>query len=288
MSKSKRASRKEGYKIKTLPPLNSVAPYIMKTRGDATNYISGSICIEGIEDYIFKKRNEGLNGFGLMHVVLAAYVRMLATHPELNRFIRGQRIYSRNCIEAMITIKRDMTVEAEETVLKLIFPPDATAEDVYNIVNSEIDQYRSGVSDFDNTAKLLNYIPGLFLKFTVWVLNLLDYFGLLPRKLTKLSPFHGSFAFTSMASLGIPPIYHHLYNFGNIPLFMSLGKKYTKLELQRDGSVIERRYADYKITCDERICDGFTYASALKCLNTIVRNIEMLDSPPEEIKKDIE
>ena len=44
----------------------------------------------------------------------------------------------------------------------------------------------------------------------------LDYFGFLPRWLTKLSPFHGSVYITSMASLGIPPIFHHLYDFGNV------------------------------------------------------------------------
>ena len=49
--------------------------------------------------------------------------------------------------------------------------------------------------------------------------------GLLPRALTDLSPFHGSLYITSMASLGIPPIYHHLYDFGNVPVFCSFGKK---------------------------------------------------------------
>jgi len=40
-------------------------------------------------------------------------------------------------------------------------------------------------------------------------LKLLDYFGLAPYSLIKVSPFHGSMFITSLGSLGIPPIYHH-------------------------------------------------------------------------------
>ena len=46
-------------------------------------------------------------------------------------------------------------------------------------------------------------MPRLLLKFVVWFLKTLDYFGLLPAFLTDLSPFHGTVIFTSMGSLGI-------------------------------------------------------------------------------------
>ena len=38
-----------------------------------------------------------------------------------------------------------------------------------------------------------------------------------PKFLLELSPFHGSIYFTSMGSLGIKPVYHHLYDFGTAP-----------------------------------------------------------------------
>ncbi len=285
--KKQKIPKKEGRKIKTIEPMNRVAPYIMKTRGDASNYISDTLDITAAEDYIFKKRQEGLSSFGLMHVFLASFVRMISQHPEMNRFIRGQRIYARNCVEVMITIKREMRIDAPETVLKLFFPRDATAEDVYRITTEEIDSYRNTESDFDSLAKVLNYIPGLFLKSTVWFLNLFDYFGWLPRKLTKLSPFHGSFAITSMGSLGIPPIYHHLYNFGNIPIFFAFGVKYTKNELKTDGTVKSFKCVDYRITTDERIADGYAYAAALKHLKSTMKHPEVLDLPPKEIIEDI-
>lgn len=278
---------KEGRKIKTLPPISRVSPYIMKKRQDASNRLSDTLDIEKTDEYIYKKRQEGLKGFGMLHVFVAAYVRLVSQRPAINRFIRGQKIYSRNCIEVMLTIKKEMKLEAPDTCLKLIFPPDATSEVVYNIIQEAIEKSRAAESDFDDLAKVLNYIPGLFLKFTVWLLNLFDYFGLIPRRLTKLSPFHGSFAITSMGSLGIPPVSHHLYDFGNIPVFCAFGAKYTKYEIEPDGSVKQHKYIDYNFNTDERICDGHYFASAFKLYKSILKNPEVLDKPPEKVYEDI-
>ena len=143
-------------------------------------------------------------------------------------------------------------------------------------------------TNFDDLAKAFNLIPGVLLKFVVWLLNLLDYFGCLPRALTRLSPFHGSLYITSMASLGIPPIYHHLYDFGNVPVFVSLGKKYRVSELTSDGAVVVRKYMDYTVVTDERICDGFYFASALRYLRGILQNPGCLDEPAAVVVRDVD
>lgn len=279
--------KKEGRRIKTLPPISRVSPYIMKKRQDASNNLFDTLEITNADEYIFKKRQEGLKGFGMLHVFITSYVRLISQRPALNRFIRGQQVYSRNCIEIMLTIKKEMKIESPDTVLKLFFPANATSDDVYKILNDAIDESRKSDSEFDGLAKVLNYIPGLFLKFTVWLLNFLDYFGLVPRLLTKLSPFHGTFAITSMGSLGIPPVYHHLYDFGNIPVFCAFGAKYTKNDLELDGSVKQHKYVDYTFTTDERICDGHYFAAALKLFKTILKNPVCLDNPPEVVYEDI-
>lgn len=274
--------------MRTISPMTRVAVYIMKKRQDASNLFADTVNIDHTTAYIAEKRKAGLKGFGMMHVFMAAYVRTIAQYPGINRFIRGQKIYARNGIEMMITIKREMTLNAEETVLKVDLTPDMTAQQVYDLLKEIVESSRTGESDFDDTAKILNYIPGVVLKFTVWLLNLLDYFGLLPRKLTKLSPFHGSFAVTSMGSLGIPPIYHHLYDFGNIPVFCAFGPKYVKKTVLADGTVEKRKYMDYKVTTDERICDGHYYAAAMKCFKALITNPWSLDEPPAEIRADID
>lgn len=280
--------RKDGRKIRSLAPYDYVSPYIMVERNDASNFFRDTLFIEEMEKYIRGKKDEGLKSFGVMHVLIAAYVRLVSQKPRVNRFIGGQKIFARDIIEVNLAIKPEMNENSTDTVIKMRFQPTDDVYDVYRVVENTINEARKPEnSGFDNTAKIINYVPGLIKKNLVWLLKLLDYFGLLPKALTDVSPFHGSMFITSMGSLGIPPIYHHLYNFGNIPIFFAFGKKYKENEIADDGSVIAHRYVDFRFTCDERIADGHAYASALKELSQIVKRPEQLDAKPEKVLEDI-
>ncbi len=283
--------RKDGRLIRSLPAMNRVALYIMPNRNGASVYFHDSFEITEVENYIRKKRKQGLKGFGIMHVLLAAYVRVVSQRPGVNRFLSGQKLFARDDdIQVLLTVKREMTLDAEETIVKMHFQPTDTADQVYEKLNKLLEDIRSGNpdSDFDKTADVIAHIPGVFLKFSIWFLKLIDYFGLLPKSLLEVSPFHGSFFITSMGSLGIPPVYHHLYDFGNVPAFMSFGAKRKENELRPDGTVVTRKYVDYTIVCDERICDGFYYASAFKLMRSYIRNPHQLDEPPVQVVRDVE
>lgn len=281
-------AKKEGRKVTFINPMDCIGNYIMPNRNGATNEFSCQVDITETEDYIVGKKAEGLKGFGLLHVVLTAYTRMLSQRPGINRYIRGQKVYARNDIQYSLVVKKQMKLEAPETCIKLITEPTATSYTIFEDINQLIEENRGDSEDngMDKVAKILAYIPGILLKFTVWMLKTMDYFKLLPRFLTIISPFHASMFITSMQSLGIPPIYHHLYDFGNCPLFISIGLPYTQYELQADGSVVRKRYMEMKIVCDERICDGHYYASALKLLKRYIEHPDCLDTPPKEVIED--
>ena len=280
--------RNDGRRLRSLSAIFTVSPYIMVERNDASNFIKDSIEITEIEKYIREKRKQGLTNFGIMHVIIAAYVRAVASYPGINRFIGGQKIYSRDYVEVNMSIKKEMITSAPDTVIKVRFSPSDTAEDIYRKMNDKIEEVKNTPLDssFDGLARAINYIPGILLKFVVFMLKMLDYFGLLPRALTRLSPFHGSMFITSMGSLGIPPIYHHLYNFGNVPVFCSFGCKRSARELNADGEVVFKKYVDWTWVTDERICDGFYFATALKTIKRTLIHPEKLDFPPEKVERD--
>ena len=283
--------RTDGRRVRSLPPMAQVSPYIMVTRNTSTNYFTDSFELSHIERYVRQKRREGYTNFGVMHVLLAAYVRALARYPGLNRFLAGQKVYTHgDDVQFCMTIKKEMSSDSPDTVIKVHLSPKDTAMDVYNKVNVKIEEVKNTPldSNFDNTAHVLTLIPGVFLKFTVWLLRTLDYFGMLPQFLLEVSPFHGSVFFTSMGSLGIPPIYHHLYDFGNLPVFGSFGCKRRSLEVQEDGTVVQKKYIDFKFCMDERIVDGFYYAAFFKHYKHIILHPEVLDNPPEEVVRDID
>ncbi len=280
---------KNWYKIKSIEPMNMVSPFIMVNRIGSMNLFSDRLEITEAEKYIKKKRKEGLKGFGMLHLLIAAYVRTVSQRPGINRFIRGQRIFARKNIEVEMTIKKELKLDAPETCIKAVYMPDATSDEVYRVFTGLVDEFKntSNESSFDSLVKVLRYIPAVLLKFFVYLLKTLDYFGLIPRFLTELSPFHGSFFITSMGSLGIPPVFHHLYDFGNLPLFLSYGAKYEENSLDKEGNVVTKRYIDFTISCDERICDGHYYASAIKYLKSVFNHPEVLDAPPEKIIEDL-
>lgn len=283
--------RTDGRRLRTLDPMSQVSPYIMVSRNTSANLFAESFEITQLDRYIRQKRREGMTNLGLTHILLAAYCRSMCRYPGLNRFIAGQKVYTHgNDIIFCMTVKKEMTSDSPETIIKLHLTPTDTIYDVYAKMNAEVEHVKNSPLDssFDNVAHLFTLIPGIFLKFTVWLLKTMDYFGLLPKFLLEVSPFHGSIFLTSMGSLGIPPIYHHLYDFGNLPVFGSFGCKRRALEVQEDGSVVQRKYMDVKFTLDERTVDGFYYAAFFKHYKRLLQHPEILDNPPEEVLRDID
>ena len=279
---------KTGRRIKSSIPMDSVSPFIMPSRIGASNIFSATVDIEKSEKLI-REQKESMPSLGMIHVFMAAYVRTISQLPGINRYIQGQRLYARDGIEICMTIKKELSLNAPETVIKLYAKPDDTLENIYNQLHVTVSENKQDgdQNSMDAVARFLIKIPSVFLRFTVWILKIFDYFGLLPRALTKLSPFHGSMFITNMGSLGMPPIFHHLYNFGNLPVFIAMGGKRTEYVLDKDGQVQKKRFLDFNVSCDERICDGHYYSRAFKKLRRLLENPEELLTPPEIVVEDI-
>ena len=282
--------RKEGRLLRSLDPFTKFTPFIMAQRNDATNSFQDTFCIDRTEKYIRQKREEGLKGFGMMHIFIASYIRTASQYPAINRFVSGQRIYARNNIEVVLTVKHEMSTESGETTIKAYFEPTDTAEDVYRKMNEKIDEVKGDAEDngTEKAAAIFGKLPRLLLRFVIGLIKLLDYFGKVPQAMLAVSPFHGSMIITNLGSLGIKPIYHHIYNFGNLPVFIAFGTKRKENELQPDGSIETRRYMDFKVNMDERICDGFYAAKALKLMKRVMSNPWELDHAPETVVEDVD
>ncbi len=283
--------RSDGRKLRTIQPMNRLMPYIMKKRSDAQNTFADKIEISKADLLCRKKVLEGKTNFSFLHVLLAAYLRVITQRPGVNRFVSGQKIYARNEIVFVMTIKKEMSLSAPDTVIKVKFDPNDTLDDVYdkfNVVATDAIASLDKQTSFDKLMKLFILIPGFVLKFIVWLVEKLDYIGWLPKGFMDLLPFYGSMIVTSMGSLGINPIYHHIYDFGNLPVFLSYGKKRTVFEYDKTGAMIKKRYIDLKAVTDERICDGFYFASAFKYFKKIIENPDILETAPTELVEDID
>ena len=281
--------RKDGRMIRSLPAFSRFIPYIMPTRNDALNYYEESMEVSEVDRCLRRLRVDGYKGLGMLHFLIAAYIRLVSMLPGLNRFVVGRRIYARHDICVVMTVKRALSTEATETTIKVHFEPTDTIFDVYRKLNEKIDEIKAS-DEHNNTedvADALSHLPRLLLRIVIWLLRVLDYFGWLPESLTEASPFHGSLIITDLGSLRIGPVYHHIYNFGTLPMFLAFGAKHHVYELDRHGNMVDRKYVDCKLAMDERTVDGHYYAQAFQAWRYIFQHPEILEQPPTRIVDDI-
>ena len=280
--------RKEGRHLRTINAMNKFMPFIMPMRCDALNTFAETLDVTRADGFIKDMIAAGYDNFSFLHIMLAAYVRTVSQKPGINRFVSGQRIYARNNIEVVMTIKKSMKIDEPDTCIKVTFAPDDTAAEIYEKFNQVVQANQEDAeskSDFDKIMDFFTKFPRLILRGVVGLVKWFDYHSVV---LLPDLPFYGSMIITSMGSLGIPAIYHHIYDFGNLPVFLAFGKKYYKLVMDREGNVFKRRHVDLKVVTDERICDGYYYASAFKYIKKIFDNPTVLDTPPAEVKEDID
>lgn len=276
--------RSDGRKLKNIPPFFKIIPQVMRTRADSQVYYSYDIPIKAMDEYINKKAEEGIK-ISYMNIVYAAMVRLIAQRPRLNRFVMNGRTYARNDIEISLAIKKNLTDEGQETTIKLPFTGNENIfeikEKIDNVIAENKDTANS--NDTDILATTLSLIPNFLLKLAISFVMFLDKHGMLPKFVIKASPFHTSAFLTNVASLGIDAIYHHLYDFGTTGLFLAMGKK-KKDYIYDDETVKEEKCISLAFVCDERICDGFYFASSVKMFNRFLKKPELLEENISKIE----
>ena len=279
--------RSDGRKIKTLDPIFRVIPHVMKERSDAHVYYTQDLPIKAEDEYSSKTESEKGIRMSYMNIIYAALVRLLAEKPFLNRFAMDGRTYARHGIFISLAIKKGMTEEAEETTLKIPFTGRENIFEIKEKLDSTIaiNKDVKAENSTDKLAKLLSLVPDWLFKFIVNTLMYLDKHGMMPKAVINASPFHTSAFLTNLGSLGIDPIYHHLYNFGTTGVFLAMGKK-KKSYIYEDDNIVEEKAICLKWVADERICDGFYYANALKSFYRYLKKPELLEQNIEP-KQDI-
>ena len=281
--------RYDGYKVRKLDPMFELIPYIMRSREDSQVFFEERFDITELDRFIAAHRKD-IPGISVLNVITAALVRTISQKPKLNRFTSGGKIYARKYLRFSVTIKQSLTEDAEESNILPEFSVYDTLYDVIDKMRDSINETKRASeegNDTDVAVKVLGILPGWLKRFIVFACRNLDKIGLMPKAVNKFSPFHSSVYITQVGSLGIDSIFHHLYEFGTTSAFVSIGKKDTVRTVDPDGEPDVRKYINLKFVLDERIVDGFYYASAIKYIKNCLKKPETLLVPPESIVEDI-
>ncbi len=280
--------RADGRRLSNIDPIIQFTPYIMTARNDASNQITVNIDYEPMADYIRTRSKQGVK-ITFMDLIIAAYVRTVSQYPEVNRFVMNRQIFARNQIVVSLTVLKNAKDRdsLDEDTIKMHFAPDATidevAQEVARMVAPAANDAADGTSDF--AGKIVKIRP--LVKFVVFLARVLDRYGLLPGWLYDLSPFHCSMFITNLASIGLPGMYHHLYNFGNTSVFLAMGK-FEKQYINTKDGIKAKTVIPLGVNTDERICGGASYAMACGCFMKYINNPKLLEERPKTIRTEVD
>ena len=277
--------RADGKKTKNVFPMYKVAAHIMNKRYDAMNMITLDIPLEPIRTYLNQKKKEGIY-MSHMGLFIAAYLRTMCEFPHLNRFVVNKKIYSRTEIAVGMVVLKAGDIN-NETMSKMYFDLEDTSFDVHKRIEEFVDDNRK--QEENGTDKIINTllsIPGL-LTVGVGLFKLLDRYGLLPKAIIDVSPFHESLLISNLASIRTNHIYHHVYEFGTTSVGMTLGNL-REVPKTKNGEIVLERCIPVGLVMDERIATGVYFAQAFRKFRDYLAHPEKLETPPETIILDFE
>ena len=286
--------RNDGFLVRNLDPMGKLIPFIMKSKADSWVLFEDRIDITHTQDFVHEMRKGEIPGLTLYHIIFAAIVRTYSQVPELNRFIARSNIYARNEMKGSMVVMKGMQRDSERTTIMPRFEMDATLKEVSEEIQSlanPIDRTKKVAedenrNDFDKLELALSLIPNWLISLVFGLLKLLDRHGWIPKKITDLSPFHASFFLTNMGSIGMQPVYHHIYEFGTISISAAPRRTAPLHQLDRNGQLRRKTYLNMKFVVDERICDGFIYALGFKHIKSGISKPEQLMERPEKVVQD--
>jgi len=276
--------RREGKLVRNASPIRMMMPYLMRGRNEAAVYFTQELDLTKTLKYI-EEQNEGLEEkkVSFLQIYLCAIARTLGIRQQLNRFVVGSRLYQRNNIEISFAVKKRFEDSARITTVKISFSPDETLDSLEEKLKGAIQVGRGDKKTGSEVeVGLLMYLPRFVLKGVMWLQRTLDYFNILPYFMIKDDPLYASMFIANLGSIGLDAPYHHLFEYGTIPLFAVIGRIQKTPKFHEDGSFELRDTVKVKYTYDERIADGFYCASSLDILKELIENPEQLETPPEK------
>lgn len=278
--------RPDGVLLTKLPGFRKMFPFLMPTRTEAYIHFEHKIRVAKTLA-LLEKLNQGREGqqkYTLFHIVLASAVRLFALRPDCNRFVSGKRIYQRKRIEFSFVTKRELTDDAGETNVKLVFDPNDTLPQAAGRIWDAVTQVkRSNSSADEDICETLTRMPRFMTRLAMWGWKVLDYWNLLPASAIQGDSLYCGAYFANLGSIGLPAVQHHLFEWGNCPFFVVIGKVQKALLVHEDGSQTIEDVATASFTLDERITDGVAYSRIIQMLIGFIEDPETLLQPPEKL-----
>jgi hypothetical protein len=266
-------SRSDAKRARDVPPYRRLMPYLMRGANESAVYFDLPIDVTLTRTFIetFNARHPDTR-ITLFHVVLWAVIQTLHRRPRLNRFIAGGRLWERDGIWISYSAKKRLDDESPVIVLKRRFDPN---EDFATMIDALYAGLREGRSDkksrVDKEIGAVLSLPGPALRAVLALSKLANALGMLPKSVVDGDPMFASVFIANLASLKMDAGYHHLYEYGNIPIFCVIGQ-IKEVPVVHEGRLAARPIATLRFSYDERVEDGLYAQRSLEILRQIAED----------------
>ena len=223
-------------------------PYLMRGRNEAAVYVEHDVSLHRADAFIrdWNQAHPDLR-IDVFHLATWALRQVLDRYPTMQRFVAGGRLYVRRGIWFSYAIKAKLEQGAPLLVVKRRFDLDESFAAMVEGMRDTERAYRSGeAARVDRELGLLLAFPGFVRRVLLRLVNLADRFGM-------------------------PAVYHHLYEYGTVGIFCSLGRPVTEPGGPTSGPN-RRRTMNVRWTYDERAEDGLTAWFAMRRFAQVVED----------------
>jgi hypothetical protein len=268
--------RPDGALVKDAPAVRRIMPFIMPTRTESAVYLEQQLDLTRTLPFLdrFNAAHPQLKA-GIFHLFIWGAVRAIHQRPRLNRFVVGSHLYQREGLWVSFSAKKAMSDEAPIVVLKRRFDPTADFTSTVKFILGDLSEGRSDrPSHVDKELSLFLRLPAPLLRLGVQLFRWLDSWNLLPGSFIRPDPMYTSLFVANLGSVKLEAPFHHLYEWGNCPIFAAIGRKKDVVTPEGVKTVCMVRY-----TLDERIEDGLYCAQSLEQLRRIVEDPDTVEHP---------
>jgi pyruvate/2-oxoglutarate dehydrogenase complex dihydrolipoamide acyltransferase (E2) component len=209
----------------------------------------------------------------MLHLLIYASAQILKDRPRMNRFVAGGRIFQRRGIWISFSAKKRKTEDAPIVLVKREIDPSWSFEELVRQIEGGISEGRSDKpSTTDTELSLIFKLPVFLIGWMVWLLMKLDHFGLLPGSFIRKDPLFASLFIANLGSIDLDAGFHHLYEYGNIPMLIMAGRNKEEVVVGTDGNPEIRPMMTLRYSFDERIEDGLYGAQAIGIMKRIIED----------------
>lgn len=247
-------------------PYRRMMGFLMRGRNESAVYFEQHLDLTQTLPWLAAHNQRAASRATLFHLILHGLANVLHERERLNRFTVGRRTYQRTGVFLSFAAKKAMSDDAPLATVKRRFARDEPFDALVDGLTGEVGGARSTQpSALDKELKILLALPGFLLAFLIAVLRRLYGWGLAPRSLIDTDPMYASAFVANLGSIKIDAAYHHLFEHGNCPLFVTIGQ-ISQVPVIEGDQVVARPRLTLRYTFDERVEDGLYCARSLQLL----------------------